>query len=1111
MDGRHDPDAALFAQDNVYFSSVADVERATWSDIVAKARADGWQGRDVLQEFGGGQTLARLVRNSAIPDDFRNSIVTAKGAEWLLLRSVAHVALRLSHNSYKKLKTSILTKRGCNGSRRLQAVRSVMEAAFAGNVPDWLAEMEMLERCGPEYAAVTRIVGDDEFDPLGTISAVAACEGGLNLFVFDGPAEGGSGHEAVVVEGDPGEAGAYVERRLKLEKRSLAKGVINVELKKVITSSFLLSCEVRDLDYAKHCLRILFPITDMNLYLRARLNYGCLIRVIFKLLDDRILDLSHLSSVCTNAAGLGHQAFACLILTLASGAERRNCAVVMLQQGIYRGGMKSVEKRLKEIHTAARRARWLPSYLAGVCTDPSVMLYWNIALGRFYLDYAANDDTVKDRTMYMGEHVAYDAASRMYTSDQHAANMQRFFNARKQDAQKVWSSSEVDTLDSWLLRYVQFGSSGSAGGHSGDEFDIDHAVSKRLWLSNRDTETIAWYVLKQPAGASTVTIVKREAGKLRQLLPGRIPHWIVESLLINEIESAIYRSMPMELELDAQSEYTSVMERRRRMMLGESVACVDWADFNITHTLKDMSEYFLALGEAAQRACVENNFVTYGGVNYGKGEFLSLCANWCSKALYNMWLKNGADKDSDYEAHARGLWSGWRTTSFINCSFNVAYCESNFDSMHHIFNSDMPLYRVHAGDDFFGTYAEEIDAMRFVSSMPLAKHEVNAQKQLVGGEMGEFLRHEYFRDGTVRGSVMRSIGSFVGSDLQAPQLYSGVAQCQGANEAINLLIRRGFDLRAAESIRYTIVQYWGTVKEPGGSSATPSVKLLALSAHSGGLGCPRFGELATVTRERLHGIPVMRDVLSKLAAPRNMERLLHAFQAKIRRFGYIEEGFTALRNAAYNATYGSDLPREIKLEADGELRRAQVAWINECNLKVPEMTVAWYPSVPSKVLEYLERLIACAEKGLEPEYPMHDLNGMAVAARATALGAFSALDSGLNFLGDEAGRVAGFDAVVAMSRGRAGTILNRMRLYLPEIAVRALVEHRWNVPTSTGGVVPAQLRGIVFSGLNYALWYAKNWMPVNAGSLDWLTSYCDAVNIRIANLYKSSLSKMMKM
>ncbi|ALO50147.1 122 kDa protein [Pleosporales megabirnavirus 1] len=1005
--------------------------------------------------------------------------------------------LYLDRHTYVRVKESVVTaccnarlnahKRG-HAHGALQVGRAIYSNAFSGNVPDWLAVLEVEFECGPDLAAHQELM-DKSADP-GT----HAIYGAKRSFVYS-TADRLVAHSMKRSEADT-----------RLEHRGYDVNdydVFETQEQALRHNNACVSAVLRALHEGEQALADVlyyyFPCMDRSLYLRSRFSYRLLSRLIRFTVSNGTLAEDHLALLCRTFVNLGHQAFSCFLMLTLTTTHGRALIEFLVDGGYFFGGFKEVEKKLKSLHTIARRNRWVPRRLRAFNVEPGSLMYLTSLLGRFYLDTAANDSTVEDRCAYFGEHVSHDSVTGTHTAEKHWERMEGFFAARAKSAAAAWRGSDVDSLTEWLDRYIGFAASGSAGTHTGDSFGVEHSVSKRLWLSDQEEGTVAWYVLEQPVGASTTTVVKREAGKLRQLLPAGVPHWMVEVQLIKEIEGRIYRDMPLSLEMTAYDEWFGVMDRRKRMVDGEAIACIDWADFNITHTLRDMSRYFWWLGEAALKACPEPNFAG----NMTKGEYLKQAAEWCSATLYNLWLRNGAEKDAEFEHAARGLWSGWQTTSFINSSFNVGYCEDVFASIKDMWGEFEMSCRYHAGDDFHGNVAHEIDGLRLIAAMAWAKHDLNPSKQLAAGDVGEFLRNEYLRDGRVLGSINRSIAGFVGSDMQSPEIHSGLEQAQGTNESLHMMIRRGADAAMVERIRYLIVGFWSTVKAPRtGRVVQPSIEVMARSARSGGMGCSRYGVLPDEYNDTMPRMLVMRDVPLEIRVPRNASRIMQGLVSRLHAFGFTHCRTELLRNDVLHATYGADWPSDVKNDLISNLREAQADWVLAANEHQQQSVRALLPDVPREVSEFIDRCVQTSFDRKEMEGGCSDLNGIADGMRAISLGKFAAADASLGYLAQGASRVAGFDAVLAMSEGRCAAQLATLRKYLSEECYRQLVEHKWHLPTNTAGVIAPAVRAVTFAVVNYALsWMKYHW----AGAWhvpDTVSRYVVAVLQRLANAWR---------
>nr|BBB86809.1 putative RNA-dependent RNA polymerase [Rosellinia necatrix megabirnavirus 3] len=802
-------------------------------------------------------------------------------------------------------------------------------------------------------------------------------------------------------------------------------------------------------------LEAIFPVTEVALRERQRVDRRLLLKLVR--LDVRHgTDLNEIASFVATCSGLGWQAMANHYVAFRTAplfsAWLADFVGVFGWQGV-----KSYESRCKAVHGLARRGRRVVPF-GGSCNSarPADVMYINCLIGRYYLAEVASDSTVEDRVAYYGQHVAYDSTARMFTVEAHKRMMDEFYAERASTAGRVWMLSQLNSMEDFLMEYASFGASGSAGKGSGARFNIDHAVSKRLWLSDLTAEEVVEILTTSEPGAHGVTVVKRESGKMRQLLPAPLHHWLAENLLVGEVESRIFGDMKeVVIEKSAIEELFQFHDRRKRVMRGDPILCLDWADFNITHNLDDFAAYFLALGSAA-KVHAHGEFIP--GVD--KGTFLEGVANWCASAVYNMNMRNSADPDAVEQLLNRGLWSGWRTTQFFNTSYNVAYSREAASFVRSYYNGEVAMSQ-HTGDDVIAFTDSCLTSMALVAGMSWMRHELQEAKQHIDSDVAEFLRVEYGRKGDVQGSLNRAISwGFVSSDTQSPVMISGFEQAVGTNESINQMIRRGGDIAVLESWRYCVVQHWATIKSVAGS-ATPSAKLLRLAVERGGYGCSRYGELHTLLPVHMGSWPSKFEHASDARVPRNAARVLHKLSSIADSLGATISNPELLKNLVVEDTYGNDWPTDTKRQLD-ELHRIRLQGIIcERNLKVAAICEDEFnheEPLDSGERALIEQAMAMMRASEVPLQEPVDLNSTADAIRSMALGSAKMGDPTITMLKHGAARMLPAAVVKKLSGAGGLELLSRMAAVAPDNVIDGCLSHELNLPMSTGGIVPPALR-----------------------------------------------------
>nr|WKE35358.1 RNA-dependent RNA polymerase [Rhizoctonia zeae megabirnavirus 1] len=911
----------------------------------------------------------------------------------------------------------------------------------------------------------------------------------------------------------PASSNAYLE----LTESDLPAACVFLQRDYLLAEWFMTRAHV-SIAVLRAILQVYYPTSEVSLDQRNSLTRGAFARLLMSDGIRSMIPIEKLAALMYQCVSQSFQMLSIALILCIIKPTYMGVFSSLAQLGYYAHGLQHAEKKLKIIHTYARKTRMLPpgaaAHWPGV--GPSDLFYLNLTVGRFYDARVANDSTIEDRRHVRSPHLAYDPSEHRFTAAAHDKLMDRFFDARAIDAARAWRSSDILTLDDWLLRYPTFGAAGSAGSGSGSEFGISRTVSKRLWLSNQPADQLAKYVLEQPAMNYTRTIVKRELGKLRQLLASPISHWAVESVLLNEIESKIFRSMAtISIEKSASATYDQFMDRRRSMFMGHAVACSDWADFNITHAFRDMMEYYFKLGEMAYDTC--HHIKHYYG-DLSKGEYLRAAAIWCAEALNHTFASNGASDDPTVYQLFQGLWSGWRSTQFINMGFNVAYSDTFDASLTALFGAPSTVLRQQTGDDGFGTFLRELDAVRWVAINQWSGHEINDIKQLAASQFGEYLRTEYFRDMGVQASLIRRVGGFLTSDLQSDEKLREPARAQGVNEVIHSFIRLGADIRRCEALRYPLIVECCRI-DAGGRNATPSEAYLSASAASGGLGCARYGRAPLELHGKLIPLPTRPKAHSAGARiPLNASRLANEITDHMRAVGFAITDPRRVLDATVDAAYGGALPDENRNTLTHEWLTLMAIRVNANNVLVSSMRARDLPYLPEHFYGEAAKLCHMAIHASASMRDLgdgcsEDLNAIADGIRATALGFANSADTVVNYLAKYDERYAPVDVpalapaeVLRMLRpDRTAKAFKLLDDHLGPRLTDALVTRKFHVPTNMFGVMPTEIRALAYLYINNGLLYYSQ--HVLHRSL-WTAELCHDVAIRLCMIMSNTFRQM---
>nr|AJE29745.1 putative RNA-dependent RNA polymerase [Rhizoctonia fumigata mycovirus] len=592
----------------------------------------------------------------------------------------------------------------------------------------------------------------------------------------------------------------------------------------------------------------LFPTSNHDLMSRTRMNHAATSRFITHLLKRRVLsEIDFLKTILLRTSGAGLNCFSSLLLAGTFRVPVRAWLTTLANAGTFEHGISRIAKSLKEVHNLVRRAGVVP---AAWQVHPDLrytdLMYGDQLAGRYFSYKLALDDTVESRTTPI-EHTAFDGEKNSATE-----HTRLLWEALRKPLQSFaagvatkMKDNQAD-LKSFAASFIAVGASGSASTGKSElrHVDLDVLPNKRFWLGEITTDQILSVVQRDPLTLTTC-VIKTELGKLRQLLPGPIWHWLAESIVLWAGEDKLYRdSEEIMLEKTPARRMFNVLRRmadHEAATLGELVICaLDYADFNITHSFNDMKGIYAAIAHVCRELAQPGD---WGGTNYAGA--LSTIATWLVRCFESMYAR-AEGGDGVYHKMERGLWSGWRSTMFFNILFNYLYAEVLNMQGQAWFDGRLLSRFESMGDDVHGTSSSLVRGLMAAALLVEGRHELQGAKQLMGFR-AEFLRIMYDQFGAA-GSYVRSICGFCSSDLQAPEAQNGLDFVKGTSEAMHVIARRGGDVATVDDYRTPILAFFARIKDGKHNHELTNTEWLYVEEADGGYGATRFGQLpATVT------------------------------------------------------------------------------------------------------------------------------------------------------------------------------------------------------------------------------------------------------------------------
>jgi len=624
-----------------------------------------------------------------------------------------------------------------------------------------------------------------------------------------------------------------------------------------------------DDDVTESILHSLYPYVNEEMLQRTRIKWEQCV-ILLKQIAARTKSLDVVRLILMNTGGAGLQCFANVCVAMAWTDRLALFLGTLLYKGALRSGAKHFEKSMKALHALLRRTRELPQdvmdwdipqaladgYLDNGATklrqiewDTRELLYMHLLVGRAHDNILGMDGYVEKRqavpelhpaaTRYGDRPVQFERWDKLVFEELEAMVPA----VRNEIAKQVDLTPEEFHAD--FISVAPTGALGEGKHDLADIIDDVHNANKRTWLDNLSPEDIVDMVNIEPILKADAQLKVETGLKLRQIVPGPSKHWLNESVIMRYVEPAIYKSSEeYTLESTSWSIMTDHMERMQRTQVKRVTMASDYKDFNFLHTIPDMQSFWQMIKRATSGLEGPGK---WAGLNYA-GHVARL-ADWLCDALNHMYVREVAG-DGKFHHILRSLWSGWRTTSVINNTFNKVYGRVLSRVCADIIGYD-PIERARRnGDDSDAAVASVTAGLFYLAMMSYSGLEAQPSKQLLGVDESEYTRVTY-RDGCAYAPIARGIASFVSSDLQAPAIDVGVEYIKGTNEALHALVRRGARADKIDEVRSELLMTWATQRftDEDGSSHSVTLaneEILYVPVAEGGFGCSHFASPSAV-------------------------------------------------------------------------------------------------------------------------------------------------------------------------------------------------------------------------------------------------------------------------
>uniref|UniRef100_A0A2V0RIK4 RdRp n=1 Tax=viral metagenome TaxID=1070528 RepID=A0A2V0RIK4_9ZZZZ len=754
-------------------------------------------------------------------------------------------------------------------------------------------------------------------------------------------------------------------------------------------------------------LRHMFPSSSEALRQREKFSISLVLKMwrVCSVPSDMARDLR---LIAEKSLGMGGQFLVNAALCLLLNVSCRRMLVGMAGLGVMQSGLAWYIKVAKEVHSVTRSAGscWCP--MLGLTGDEDYVqvMYVDILAGRFSFPALSSTDEIITRSVHGRPQRAYTRGGGWSEAEferQVGVSMDRILAG-------VWAAKQrgdKHNVSASIAHFTSLGTSGAASEARRVNVEVAGtreqlmSPTKNLWLGMLNERTVSQFLKDNEPQIKGRGIDKFESSKLRLLLPGPLRHWFIESIALWGVESHVFKNNP-DIALEESAVEELLAYTTRLMNLGGRVGtkgCSDFKDFNILHTFPRMKRQWLKLAEAVWPGGDVNVFRAEWG-DMTLAEFSAMAARWCCAALDSVEARGGKVGDNWVEL-VRGLWTGWRSTTFINTTHNKHYDYVITSTAREIYGTAGMVRTSRVGDDTEGDFVSEYDCLCYMSVIDQMGLDAQAVKQLVSTERREFLRLMY-ANGEIKGSLNRAIGNATSSDLQGEAFQGGPQAVQAAGSIMNTWLSRGGDPLAIDNFWFPVLTYMGSViiyVDGSARRVAPSHGLISACSMKGGLGVVQRGcveqmPTSAITKMRA---PTRRQLIQPIARQLRGEVqdiMVASAAAQFHSRGYKLSGADEVKDDVMSAMLGASLPPSALKAVQRSERNCVAEWYKN-NRGVQTVAV----DVPSRIEKIVGQTldiwaISCARQGMPPRGVA--IEGSINSALALAKGTLACVDSVLD-------------------------------------------------------------------------------------------------------------------
>lgn len=586
--------------------------------------------------------------------------------------------------------------------------------------------------------------------------------------------------------------------------------------------------------------------------------------------------------------------------------------VAHLVAGWFCVGYDKWSRAMKDVHTLVRTSRFLMNTEITESTRQRLM-YLDLLVGR--ASYIINETTEVDKRggdTYASEHLSYDPKLELFTKAQY----QRDFPVAVRTAYSRMKYSKQPKLkvqsfrDFYKRRKTWLTKGSLVYNHLPPEakkttlqaldainnvlVEIEARHNKQSLFEEMELRELLKYVGDVKDFNVTKTMVKYETGrKDRTLLPGSLIHFLVFTYVLSlaerleQVGSVRLNALPDE----------DFLWFDRKITTGLYHVLYDWADFNEQHSADEMSLVISELDNVVQAP----EDYTY---------FVQAIAD----SMYQMQLQ---DRDGRRYKLWKGLFSGWRGTTWVNGALNFCYVSVALICFERIYQYNPVVYIDEGGDDMDEALDSAVSMPRFMSIMDAMLFNANVWKQMFS------TRTEFFRNTIVSGrayaSPTRALASFCAGDWEGAGNTTMRERVTNVLDQVGKMARRGVPHDFANGLAICALTHWCKLRVEDSWISMPR-EVIHGHIDDNGLGVPDWsGNVWRLSKK----VPVDQECWLAILRP-----------SKLSSRDYVEELAGDIESLSLELTKREQLATKFAEDAyDADLRLDSLNWASIVNFK----------------------------------------------------------------------------------------------------------------------------------------------------------------------------------